>query len=78
MIACWSYSSRETIYILLNVKAAKDLAIQRNRTVTAMVLTYFSRNVPVSAPEWFIDLYIWTIYGVVIYVVWKALSGEES
>ena len=42
------------------------------------VLTYFSRNVPVSAPEWFIDLYIWTIYGVVIYVVWKALSCGES
>ena len=42
------------LYYIVNSMNADDLATQGARPSAAMVLTYFSQNIPISAPEVFI------------------------
>ena len=39
-------------FYIVNIIVADDLATQGAKASAAMVLTYFSRNIPASAPEW--------------------------
>ena len=51
----WRFHSKRNTSCIVNTMAVDDLIAQRARATAAMVLTYFSWNMPVSVPEGLIE-----------------------
>ena len=65
---------------IVNIVTADDLATQGARASVAMVLTYFSWNIPVSTPEGliFFKFLTFTVYMQVQFCVQVATPMEAS